>query len=86
MLYLGQTPPPQISLQTWEERLSGLCVSTLDLPNSLQATYNISCPLSGPSFLFFFLVLVLLAWEWEMTAIFPAPPWLAEKKGLGEVQ
>lgn len=80
--HFGPTPPPQTSLQTWEERLPGLWVNTQDLPNS-PVTYNISCPLSGPSFLFFFLVLVLLAWEWEMTASSPAPPGLAEK-GLGE--
>lgn len=55
--HLGPTPPQQTSLQTWEERLSGLWISTLDLPNSsshvqyilpsLRAQFPVLLPCSG---------------------------------------
>lgn len=46
--HLGPIPPPQTSLQTWEERLSGLWVSTLDLPNSLQPRTTYPALSQGP--------------------------------------
>lgn len=46
--HLGPTPPPQTSLQTWEERISGLWVSTLDLPNSLQPHTTYPAHSQGP--------------------------------------